>query len=65
MNTTIENGISIEWEQAKQIDITVDGETQTIWTTDDKVKEVLAEANIEVTEHDAVTPAARCRGRTR
>ncbi|WP_277586844.1 G5 and 3D domain-containing protein [Psychrobacillus antarcticus] len=58
VNTSIENNLSIEWEQARQIKISVDGEIQTLTTTDDLVSEVLAKANVAVTEHDAITPAA-------
>lgn len=58
VNTSIENNLSIEWEQARQIEITVDGEIQTLTTTDDLVSEILAKANVAVTEHDAITPAA-------
>ena len=57
VNTLIENNLSIEWEQARQIKITVDGEIQTIKTTDNLVSEILAKANVAVTEHDAITPA--------
>ncbi len=57
VNTTIEEGISIEWEQAKTITITVDGEVKTIDTTANQVSEVLAEAKIEVSEHDKLIPA--------
>jgi uncharacterized protein YabE (DUF348 family)/3D (Asp-Asp-Asp) domain-containing protein len=56
LNTSIENGIAVEWEQAKKITITVDGEEQTIHTTSDQVSEVLAEAKINVTEHDKLLP---------
>lgn len=58
VNTSIENNLSIEWEQARQIEITVDEEIQTLTTTDDLVSEILAKANVAVTEHDAITPAA-------
>lgn len=58
VNTSIENNLMIEWEQARQIEITVDGEIQTLSTTDDLVSEILAKANVSVTEHDAITPAA-------
>ncbi|WP_313894767.1 ubiquitin-like domain-containing protein [Psychrobacillus sp.] len=58
VNTSIENNLSIEWEQARQIEITVNGETQTISTTADLVSEVLAKANVQTIEHDAITPAA-------
>ncbi|MFC6039573.1 ubiquitin-like domain-containing protein [Paenisporosarcina macmurdoensis] len=56
LNTSIENGIAVEWEQAKKMTITVDGEEQTIHTTSDQVSEVLAEAKINVTEHDKLLP---------
>ncbi|MFJ7828450.1 ubiquitin-like domain-containing protein [Psychrobacillus sp. NPDC096623] len=58
VNTSIENNLTIEWEQARQIEITVDGEVQTLSTTDELVSEILAKANVSVTEHDAITPAA-------
>lgn len=58
VNTSIENNLAIEWEQARQIEITVDGEVQTITTTEDLVSEILAKANVPVNEHDAITPAA-------
>ncbi|HLG27235.1 MAG TPA: ubiquitin-like domain-containing protein [Paenisporosarcina sp.] len=56
VNTSIENGIAIEWEQAKKITITVDGEQKTIHTTANQVSEVLAEAKIKVSEHDKLLP---------
>ena len=58
VNTTIANDLSIEWEQAIKIEIIVGGETKTISTTADVVSEILAEANVQIAEHDAVTPAA-------
>ncbi len=56
VNTSIKNGISVEWEQAKKITITVDGKQQTIDTTSDQVSEVLKEAKIKVSEHDKLSP---------
>ena len=56
VNTSIKNGIAVEWEQAKKITITVDGEPRTIHTTSDKVSDVLAEAKIKVSEHDKLLP---------
>ncbi|MFJ8066774.1 ubiquitin-like domain-containing protein [Psychrobacillus sp. NPDC096426] len=58
VNTSIKNNIAIEWEQARQIEITVDGEIQTINTTEHLVSEILAKANVPINEHDAITPAA-------
>ena len=40
----------------KQVAIQVDQDKKSIWTTDDTVEDVLAEAGIEVTEHDVVSP---------
>jgi uncharacterized protein YabE (DUF348 family) len=57
VNTPIEDGLSIRWEQSKQVEIKVDQEITSVWTTDNKVNDVLAEAGIEVAEHDEVSPA--------
>lgn len=59
MNTPIENGLAIRWEQSKQVAIIVDEEEQSLWTTKRTVGEVLEEAGIELTEHDKVSPAQR------
>jgi uncharacterized protein YabE (DUF348 family) len=56
VNTAIEDGLSIKWEQANEITITVDGKKHTHTTTANQVSEVLAEARIEVSEHDKLTP---------
>ena len=58
VNTSIENKLAIEWEQARQIEITVDGEVQTVTTTERLVSDILAKANVPINEHDAITPAA-------
>ena len=58
VNTSIENNLTIEWEQARQIEITVDGKTKTVSTTEDLVSEILAKADVPIREHDAITPAA-------
>ncbi|MFC5590917.1 ubiquitin-like domain-containing protein [Sporosarcina soli] len=57
VNTPIEEGLSVRWEQAKEVAIQVGPENTTIWTTEDKVKDVLAQADIDITEHDQVSPA--------
>ncbi|MFS0690774.1 ubiquitin-like domain-containing protein [Sporosarcina sp. 179-K 8C2 HS] len=56
VNTTIEEGLSIRWEQAKQVEIQTGKETEKVWTTDRKVGDILAEADIKLSEHDKVTP---------
>lgn len=57
VNTPIANGLSIVWEQAKQVTIQVDQEPTVLWTTKDRVGDVLAEAGIQLAEHDEVFPA--------
>ncbi|MEG0259034.1 MAG: ubiquitin-like domain-containing protein [Lysinibacillus sp.] len=54
LNTKIANGIAIEWEQAKEVTISVDGNQSKVRTTEKLVKNILKEANIEVSEHDLV-----------
>ncbi|MEK5067665.1 ubiquitin-like domain-containing protein [Sporosarcina sp. FSL K6-1508] len=56
VNTPIEDGLSVRWEQSQQVAINVDQEITSVWTTDYKVEDVLAEAGIEVTEDDVVKP---------
>ncbi|KXH86837.1 G5 and 3D domain-containing protein [Sporosarcina sp. HYO08] len=57
VNTPIEDGLSVKWEQAKQVKLTVDDEKSSIWTTGKTVGEVLAAAGIEITQDDAVEPS--------
>ncbi|MEO4055566.1 ubiquitin-like domain-containing protein [Solibacillus sp. CAU 1738] len=54
LNTKIVSRMTIEWEQAKEVIISVDGNQSSVWTTESLVKNILEEANIEVTEHDQV-----------
>ena len=55
LDTEIVDGMTIEWEQAKEVTISVDGNQSSLWTTEKLVKNILEEANIEVTEHDVVS----------
>ncbi len=57
--------MAIEWEQAKEIIISVDGNQSRIWTTEKIVKNILEEANIEVAEQDEVSQSLRYRSRSR
>ena len=56
VNTPIDEGLSIRWEQAKQVEIQTGEETEKIWTTDRNVGDILAAAGIDLSEHDKVTP---------
>ncbi|MDD1505075.1 ubiquitin-like domain-containing protein [Lysinibacillus sp. CNPSo 3705] len=56
LTTKIVNGLAISWEQAKEVTISVDGNRLKVWTTETHVKDILKEANIEVSEHDSLAP---------
>lgn len=56
VDTKVEDGLSIDWKQAKQVAIQIDSEEKSVWTTQQTVGEVLEEVGIEVTEHDELSP---------
>ncbi len=55
LNTEITRGMAINWEQARVVNISVDGEQISIWTTESKVENILEEAKIEVKEADKIS----------
>ncbi|WP_153723273.1 G5 and 3D domain-containing protein [Sporosarcina cascadiensis] len=57
MNTPVENGLAIQWEQARKVTIDIDGKATEMWTTEQTVQDVLKTANIEVSTHDQIEPA--------
>ncbi|NLY79641.1 MAG: DUF348 domain-containing protein [Lysinibacillus sp.] len=57
LDSKIESGMTIEWKEAKQIFITIDGKEQKFWTTETKVKDILKDANIVLSEHDEISLA--------
>ncbi|RLJ81288.1 G5 and 3D domain-containing protein [Planococcus citreus] len=56
-DTKIEGDAAIEWDEAEQYAVTVDGETRSARTTENTVAAILEKAEIEVTKHDKVSPA--------
>lgn len=56
-DASIDQDIVIEWTEADQYTVTVDGKATSAWTTSNTVEDILAKANIEISEHDKVTPA--------
>ncbi|MGX7594186.1 ubiquitin-like domain-containing protein [Planococcus plakortidis] len=56
-DTKIDGDAAIEWDEAEQYTVTVDGETRSAWTTENTVADILEKAEIEVTKHDKVSPA--------
>ena len=63
VNTPVESGQSIRWEQSKEVAIKVDQQDidMSVWTTKKTVGEVLEEADIELTEFDKVSPSLQTR----
>ncbi|WP_341962987.1 ubiquitin-like domain-containing protein [Planococcus maritimus] len=56
-DTKIEGDTAIEWDQAEQYAVTIDGETRSAWTTENTVAAILEKAEIELTKYDKVSPA--------
>lgn len=61
IDTPVENGLSISWEQAKEVAIKIDEKDISVWTTKRTVGEVLDEAGIELTEYDKTSPDRQAR----
>ncbi|MEE1132856.1 MAG: ubiquitin-like domain-containing protein [Caryophanon sp.] len=55
LDTAITTRMVIDWEQAKEIEISVDQQKMNIWTTENVVKDILAEAKIDVATNDKVS----------
>ncbi|RAZ65840.1 G5 and 3D domain-containing protein [Planococcus maitriensis] len=56
-DTKIDGDAAIEWDEAEQYTVTVDGEARSAWTTENTVSAILEKAEIEVTKYDEVSPA--------
>lgn len=56
LTAEVEDGHSIIIERAEPVKVTADGKTQTLYTTKDRVGDVLAEANIQISDKDKVFP---------
>nr|WP_281281408.1 G5 and 3D domain-containing protein [Pseudalkalibacillus caeni] len=56
-DTALKEGMEIQWDPAKKINVTVNGETKTVWTTKDTIKEAVNELDFAVKEHDEITPS--------
>lgn len=54
--TKVKEGMSVVWEPAKQVDLAVENEKRTVWTTAKTIQELLTQEKIKVGEHDEITP---------
>ena len=52
LDTEVVNDLTINWEQAEEVKVSVDGKETIVWTTEKLVENILEEANIKVAEHD-------------
>jgi uncharacterized protein YabE (DUF348 family) len=57
LDTEISGNMSITWDQAKQVLVTIQNHEEALWTTADNVEEFVNELNIDVGEHDFIAPA--------
>jgi uncharacterized protein YabE (DUF348 family) len=55
-DTRVKDNLKIVWKPAKQVQMVVDNEKKTIWTTADTVADLLIEQNIALKEFDEVVP---------
>ena len=56
VDTPITDNMQIEWEAAKPVELVIDEDKMEVWTIEDKVKDLLADKKIELTEHDQINP---------
>lgn len=56
-DTTITDTMTVTYKEAQEIQVTIDEENETVWTTENTVEDLLSDMNQEVGEHDKVEPA--------
>jgi uncharacterized protein YabE (DUF348 family) len=55
-STKVKDNVNIVWKPAKQVQMVIDNEKKTIWTTADTVAELLKEQKIALKQFDEVDP---------
>lgn len=58
LDTELEDGVSVSIKRAKPVQVTVDGKTNTLYTTEDHVSEALKGFNVTVNDLDKIFPDA-------
>ncbi|MEK5521022.1 ubiquitin-like domain-containing protein [Heyndrickxia sp. FSL W8-0423] len=56
VETAVKDKLSFVWEPAKQVHLSIDGKQRSVWTTEDTVKDLLKDENIEIGSHDQIRP---------
>jgi uncharacterized protein YabE (DUF348 family) len=57
LNAKINADMKVTFKQSKHVQLTINGEKKDKWTISDTVKDLLAEENITIGEHDQLKPA--------
>ncbi|WP_332697223.1 ubiquitin-like domain-containing protein [Halalkalibacter lacteus] len=57
LGSEISGNMTIAWDQAKKVYVTIQGHEEKVWTTADNVEQLIHELNIEYKEHDFIAPA--------
>ncbi|MGJ9460240.1 ubiquitin-like domain-containing protein [Oceanobacillus sp. CF4.6] len=55
MDTPIEHGMSVQFDAAKEVTVSIDGEEESYYTTAETVDDFFTEANLSFTEQDAIS----------
>ncbi|AOM84630.1 G5 and 3D domain-containing protein [Salisediminibacterium beveridgei] len=56
-DTPITDTMTVTYKEAQEIQVTIDEEDETVWTTESTVADLLSDMNQEIGEHDKVEPA--------
>ncbi len=56
MDTAITGNMTINWDVAKRVYVTIDGQKKPVWTTAENVRQLIQELNIDFQDHDSIEP---------
>ncbi|HWO94937.1 MAG TPA: ubiquitin-like domain-containing protein [Bacillus sp. (in: firmicutes)] len=56
LSASVNSDMNIIWEPAKSIELVVDNQKKSMWTTADTIKEMLINEKINISKHDQVKP---------
>lgn len=56
-DANVSEGLTVTWKPAKSLTLVVDGNEQTVWTTEEHVEDVLRENGYTIKPHDHLTPS--------
>lgn len=59
MDTRITGNMAVNWDVAKQVFVTIEGQEKPVWTTAENVEQLIHELDIDYKEHDFLEPALK------